>query len=403
MSAGPSWTPQQAAALTAVGTWLKDPGAKQVFRLFGYAGTGKTTLARHLAGHVHVPTFAAFTGKAASVLREKGCIGATTLHSLMYSVKERDRATLNALRAAFEALTPDHPDYAERKWEYEQEQDRVKRPWFHVNPESVLRLADLIIVDEVSMVDHRVGRDLESFGKKILVLGDPAQLPPVQGGGYFTNATPDVLLTEIHRQAADNPILRWATLARNGQLIPYGDEGAAVKLRRDRVDDAWLAGNGQILCGKNDTRRSLNERIRKVKGHAGTLPIRGDTLVMLMNDHKLGVLNGTVCYAYADAVVDEGLGWINLKYPTENGKYRVIPDVCFDHGILTGHPPRDRTRGMIQLDYGYALTVHKAQGSQWDEVVLYDDGFAKRDPDDRRRWLYTAITRAAKRLTIVTS
>ena len=58
------------------------------------------------------------------------------------------------------------------------------------------------------MVDEDLGRDLLSFGKPVLVLGDPAQLPPVKGGGFFTEAEPDVMLTEVHRQAADNPIIR---------------------------------------------------------------------------------------------------------------------------------------------------------------------------------------------------
>ncbi|MGZ5999644.1 MAG: ATP-binding domain-containing protein, partial [Rhizomicrobium sp.] len=52
-----------------------------------------------------------------------------------------------------------------------------------------------------------------------------------------------------------------------------------------------------------------------------------------------------------------------------------------------------------EFDYGYVLTVHKAQGSQWDDVVLFDESFAF--PESRARWLYTGITRAAKTLTVV--
>src|SRR5579884_4347719 len=172
----PQFTPAQDAALNAVAEWLKEkPGTKgtsQVFRLFGYAGTGKTTLAKHLAEHVDGEVkFAAFTGKAASVMRGKGCRGASTIHSLIYRARESGEEV----------------------------------PSFDLWEEAPASKAELIIIDECSMVDAELGRDLMSFGKPILVLGDPAQLPPVKGGGFFTDAEPDVMLTEIHRQAKDDP------------------------------------------------------------------------------------------------------------------------------------------------------------------------------------------------------
>ena len=168
------WSPQQDAALQAVSLWLKR-GAPQVFRLFGYAGSGKTTLARAIAeaqdGEV---LFGAFTGKAALVMRTKGCRDARTIHSMIYRTKETDS----------------------------------EEPLFVLNEESPAAKAELIIIDECSMVDAELGRDLLSFGKPVLVLGDPAQLPPIKGAGFFTEAEPDAMLTEVHRQAADNPIIR---------------------------------------------------------------------------------------------------------------------------------------------------------------------------------------------------
>lgn len=403
-----TWSPQQATALDRVAKWLADPRAPQVFRLFGYAGTGKTTLAMHLAAGVRTPMFAAYTGKAASVLRDKGCLGASTLHSLLYNVKDRDRTKLLDLRGKLASISPDHPDYPQLRAETSEEEDRVRRPWFHVNPESNLQFADLLVVDEVSMVDARIGKDILSFGKKVLVLGDPAQLPPIQGGGFFTNATPDILLTEIHRQALDNPILRWATMARKGEIIPYGDEILAHKRRRDTISDDWLATiAGQVLTGKNETRRDLNRRIRKILGRTSVFPVYKDVLVMLMNDHRLGILNGTFgraqCAAemeekaYAETGAAPAFFWLNFLY---DGK--VLFDRKIDAGPFLGLDV-DPQRSYLQVDYGYALTVHKSQGSQWPTVTIYDDGFGKREPETRRRWLYTAITRAEKQLFIVTS
>lgn len=402
-----NWSGQQARALDEVGAWLKDPNAEQVYRLFGYAGTGKTTLARHLAMSCRAPMFAAFTGKAALVLREMGCPNATTLHSLLYNVRERDKAKLLELERQYAAIGPNHPDSKEIAAEVALERDKIRRPWFYVNEESRLRNADLLVCDEVSMVDARIGKDMESFGKKILVLGDPAQLPPVGGGGYFTNRKPNTLLTEIHRQAADNPILQWATMARRGEVIPFGDLGDAKKFVRSQVSDEWLAKEaGQILVGKNETRRDLNKRIRKIFGRTSQFPVHKDTLVILMNDHKLGLLNGTIVMNANDALyepeTDPNIFWTSLVHRPDGGSSQLIRDLKCDARIFLGQDP-GTDRSAMQLDFGYALTVHKAQGSQWPTVTIYDDGFAKRDPETRRRWLYTAITRAQGKLNILTS
>jgi exodeoxyribonuclease-5 len=133
-------------------------GTPPVFRLFGYAGTGKTTLARHIADGVDGEVkFAAFTGKAALVMRNKGCDNASTIHSLIYRARESG----------------------------------VEQPSFELWDDAPASKAKLIVIDECSMVDAELGRDLMSFDCPLLVLGDPAQLPPIQGGGFFTDSEPD--------------------------------------------------------------------------------------------------------------------------------------------------------------------------------------------------------------------
>ncbi len=253
-----NWSPQQTRALDAVAQWLRK-GEPQVFRLFGYAGVGKTTLARHIAEGARGDTaFAAFTGKAALVLRSKGCVGATTIHSLIYNASEGADGA----------------------------------PSFTLNRDGPASRAGLIVIDECSMVDEELGRDLLSFGKPILVLGDPAQLPPVRGGGFFTSAEPDVMLTEIHRQAEDNPILRLAGAARRGEDLLYGDYGAAKVIRRSEITAPLVLDADQVLVGLNKTRRLYNQRIRSLKGLSDLLPVSGDKLVCLRNDRVKGLING---------------------------------------------------------------------------------------------------------------
>jgi exodeoxyribonuclease-5 len=402
------WSPQQAEALSAVSSWYADP-RRQVFYLAGFAGTGKTTLAQHLVEGVDGEVlFMAYTGKAASVLRERGCPGASTIHSVLYSVKESDRRKLAELQIELEeaALYEDTRRVAELRAEINAERQRLARPKFALNPESPLKYAKLAVLDECSMVNKEIAADLMSFGVKLLVLGDPAQLPPVKGHGYFTNRPPDLLLTEIHRQAADNPIIRWATAIRNGDSIPYGDAGLARKVRKDRVSVEELMAAGQVLCGTNENRRKLNRLLRHQRGYEGLYPLKGDKLVCLKNNRDIGLLNGVICEAMDHATADEDDLSLSVRIDSVELPGLTVSRAPFDvyanesankveHELLMADQ-----RHLEQFDFGYALTVHKSQGSQWGDVMLWDDGFAKREPGMRRKWLYTAVTRAQHTLTI---
>lgn len=359
------WSPQQDAALTLAARWLKD-GSQQIFRLFGYAGTGKTTLARHLAEGVDGGVcFAAFTGKAALVMRSRGCEDARTIHSLIYRPKEVE----------------------------------AEEPTFVLNGDSDASDAKLIIIDECSMVDEELGRDLLSFGKPVLVLGDPAQLPPVKGGGFFTEEEPDVMLEEIHRQAADDPIIRLSMAVRQGLQLEAGTYGETRVINRSDVGSFDATGADQVLVGLNRSRRNYNRRIRELLGFHTAYPESGDKLVCLRNDAKKGLLNGGLWRAKTGANLRRGRLRLTIASEEDPGskprRVAIVPQF-FDSDEEV---PFALRRNSDEFDYGYALTVHKAQGSQWDEVLLFDESQAFRE--NRSRWLYTGITRAAKKLTLV--
>ena len=375
---GMEFSPEQDRALTAVQQWLK-AGDRPVFRLFGYAGTGKTTLARHFAEGVEGEVlFAAFTGKAAQVLRSKGARKASTIHSLIYRPR------------------------GEEEVEDEETGSKSIAPTFSLNRRSPLAEAKLIVIDECSMVDEPLGRDLLSFGTPVLVLGDPGQLPPVSGGGFFTEHEPDFLLEEIHRQARDNPIIDLAQQVREGRAIMYGDYGATAKVisKTEVTTDQVLAAD-QVLVGTNRTRRRYNERLRELKGFDGPFPQAGDKLVCLRNDTAKGLLNGSLWTVTSAARTVKS--FMNLLIRAEDegierysAKVKVLKSV-FE--TPEADIPWQERRRYDDFDFGYALTVHKAQGSQWDEVILFDESRAFRD--HAQRWLYTGITRASERLTIV--
>lgn len=372
------FSPQQDEALKAVSRWLKE-GWTPVFRLFGYAGTGKTTLAKHFAENVDGEVlFAAFTGKAAQVLRSRGATNARTIHSLIY--RPRGEETVEDEETGKTSIAP----------------------MFSINRQSPLAKAALIIIDECSMVDEQLGRDLMSFGTPILVLGDPGQLPPVSGGGFFTEQEPDYLLSEIHRQAKDNPIIHLAMDVREGREIMRGDYGTAQVISKSEVTQSLVLDADQVLVGTNRTRRRYNQRLRELKGFTADYPQSGDKLVCLRNDPAKGLLNGSLWQVMSSSRETVKPG-INLMIRPEDddmdrgaAKIKLLKAAFED--VETEIPWSTRKR-YDEFDFGYALTVHKAQGSQWNNVVLFDESYAFRD--SRERWLYTAITRAAETLTIV--
>ena len=367
----PQFSSIQDDALKAIATWLKaKPGSNstpQVFRLFGYAGTGKTTLVRHIADEADGDVkFAAFTGKAASVMRGKGCRGASTIHSLIYRARESGEET----------------------------------PSFDLWHDSPAAGARLIVIDECSMVDAELGRDLMSFDCPLLVLGDPAQLSPIQGGGFFTDSEPDAMLTEVHRQAQDDPIVRMSMDVREGRELDIGRYGESEVVSRSELDPDRVMAADQVLVGRNNTRRAYNMRVRQKQNIEDPLPVAGDKLVCLRNNRKKGLFNGGLWRVKSRAASKSKIITMRLS-PDEDFGHKVtkvsVRGDCFGGAIET--IPWEQRKPYDEFDYGYVLTVHKSQGSQWDDVVLFDESFAFQD--SRARWLYTGITRAAKRLSVV--
>ncbi len=368
-----AWSPQQEQAIKAVSDWLRNKRGPQTFRLFGFAGTGKTTIAKEIAANVSGRAiFGAFTGKAALVLKSKGCDNASTIHSMIYKVEEGTSG----------------------------------QPTFVLNRDSDVLGAKVVIIDECSMVDEALGKDLLSFGTRILVLGDPAQLPPVKGQGFFTSGRPDVLLTEIHRQAADNPIIRMSMEVREGRRLQVGSYGGSKVIRRAELKQSEVLAADQVLVGMNRTRRSFNGRLRELNGFSGELPTEGDRIICLRNNKDKGLLNGSIWEARDVKLkpVDDDLDVITAtaspadEYTAGSADVFVTVPRQFFLGTEDTLDWRTR-RDFDEFDFGYAITVHKSQGSQWDNVMLFDESGSFRD--NRMNWLYTGITRAADRVTVV--
>ncbi len=382
----------QAAALTQIGAWYRTRSSPYL-TLGGYAGTGKTTLIAYLrqALRQHDDSarvaFCAYTGKAARVLTERlrdqnvprKDDSVSTIHSLIYTTAEKDNGSSPV--------------------------------W--VRKESLER--DLIIVDEASMVDAAIWDDLLSFGIPILAVGDHGQLPPV-GSTFSLMKDPQIRLERIFRQAKGSPIIDVATLARESGALPVTVYGTGVmKLDKSQPEtgimvqellESWRS-DLLILCGYNATRVKLNQAIRSYRDLESPDPQSGDQVVCLRNNRSQHIFNGMIgrIVHVTPALLDEDGAWYEAEIELDGEDY------TYSGYILRGQFGAATTVKDVPLapngergdlwDFGYALTVHKAQGSQSQRVLLFEERFGRSSDEDWRRWLYTAVTRAQEELIII--
>jgi exodeoxyribonuclease-5 len=417
---------QQLAGIEKIKNWHADVRSfgwgSAVFRLFGYAGTGKTTLAKELPALLGLRNvvYGTFTGKAAHVLRSKGAEPTSTIHSAIYLPTTSAEAS-EALMAAREerdnilasGVIDSEPEATARYKELEalipELEANARRVSWELNPMCEWASASLIVLDEVSMVNAKLANDVESLGVPILVLGDPAQLPPVEGGGYYTNAKPDHLLTEIHRSALDNPITALATRIRESDGPGLGlssSDRIGVSVRHAMEHD-------QVLVWSNKRRWSLVKAMRQLHGFPEGVPVAGDRVMCLTNNKDLAVFNGQ---QFDVLGVQQTPGGPVLEVVTDEGAHRTIN--AFADGFLgMDHQDAAKKSGAGQrgnrmlATFAQAITVHKAQGSEWESVYVFDEtpGMismkARREGmgsavEDARKWLYTAATRARQTLTL---
>ena len=360
----------------------------------GYAGTGKSTLVKFIVQALDIDPdyvcYIAYTGKAAKVLRDKGCSNAMTAHRLLYQSFPRADGTFY---------------------------HKIKRPldWPY----------KLIIVDEISMLPKEIWELLLSHNIHVICLGDPFQLPPI-GEDNQVLYNPHIFLDEIMRQAQESEIIRLTMDIRDGKsLIPY--KGKEIQI----IDPKNIVGGmygwaDQIIVAKNLTRRNINSQMRHMLfGVDNEVPVEGDKIICLRNAWE------TVTEA-GDVLVNGTIGTINNIRYNKNHPFlkpqmtadfvsddytdfdiEVSPfdvyfrDLNIDYKLLTTGEETVNNKNFKFFpkahrpqvyDYGYCITCHKAQGSEYDKVLVIEE-FLK--GNEHARWLYTAATRAKEKLVIV--
>lgn len=385
---------EQQRQLDNIAQWMKSTN-DQIYVLAGYAGTGKTTLAQHIANQTSgTVVFCSYTGKAALALKQRGAPNATTIHRALYLPKMKSQQRLVELKQAIDT-EPNPAKQAKLRQEYQEERKKLSQPSFKLNPDSLLAEAELVVIDEYSMVTEDILSDLKRMCKKILALGDPFQLPPI---GRSNDLKPNGFLEEVHRQALDSPILRAATQVRMGQPIDCADGETFITANKGDFGAETYAEVDQVIVARNKTRNKINRHMRKYLGFTDKMVCRGEKLICLKNYHDLEIYNGSLGQCSSDPQ-DAGecfVADVNINgakhYDMKLWKERFEdPFAHADHRVYNE---------FHDFDYGYAITCHKAQGSEFPSVLVYNEGL-DRDRYLEPRWLYTAITRAQNKLILI--
>ena len=387
---------QEEGLKTALERWRNN---EKYTVISGYAGTGKSTLVKFIIEAIDVEpskvAYTSYTGKAAEVLRKKGNPNAMTLHKLLYDSFPREGGG------------------------------------FYRKPKTSLEY-DIIIADEVSMIPKSMIDLLMKHKVYVLFLGDPFQLPQIEKKEeHNLLVNPHVFLDEIMRQEAESEIIQLTMKIRNYENIDYFKGKEVQVIPKSELVTGHLTWADQVICGTNNTRHTYNQQMRKLYGYNSDIPQNGEKLICLRNYWDeldlFGVaplVNGTT------GIINNPFesftrvpNWIQCSthqlnnitgdFVTDDGTF---PNIMIDKEmILTGatcldlreayrvHRYEFQTHKVLvpyEFAFGYCITCHKSQGSEWPKVTVIEERFPF-DKKEHARWLYTAATRASEKLVLV--
>lgn len=400
------FTNEQVYALYDIDKWWHSAGQKQVFEISGKPGCGKSFIIRYFVDRIGLNDdevlFAAYTGKAVTRMIQSG-VPAKTLHSIFYDyVKKKKRDEQGRLVI-------------------DERTGKVKYIHKFILKDHIPSRVKLIVIDEASMVPEDMAEDILSFDIPIVTLGDLNQLPPVFGKSYFLRK-PDVVLTQIMRQAEGNPIVWLSEEVINGRKLVPGMYGNSAVIRKEDLNTSTLKRADIIITGTNRLRYNINNYMRKdVLGIKNLqYPHMREKMVCRKNnwnyciDDKYFLMNGitgVVAKVYQGSY-NQNTGTMKIDFQPDFTK-TPFKNLTFDYEHLYEVPGRvledddeEAAKSAIRkkfnniMEYAYAITTHSSQGSSWPKVLYMREAFM-RDPMDSRKLDYTAITRAEESVTIV--
>lgn len=388
------FTPSQADTINRAVLWYTESG-DQVFQISGNPGTGKSVvlneIVRRLGLDLEDIAPMAYTGAASVVMRMKGLINAKTIHSWLYKVEEiplRD-SDGNVIYDKYFNIPKTRTVF-------------IPRDLSHIK---------LIIIDEAGSVPQHMLKDLINTRAKILVAGDLDQLPPVADEPAFLYTGYVHRLTEIMRQNENSPIIYLSQRAKKGLPIHIGSYGQVLVIPESEVTPEMIGASQVVLCGKNDTRTRLTKMIRRDIVHAkNDVPMLGEKLICRKNNWTIEVdginltngLTGTVMNSIDVRNFEGDLFTINFV-PDISPETQFYNVKCNYKYLRANKENREMMKKIPHIkgnlfEFGYAQTVHLAQGSQWRAGMYYEEYLS---PLINNNLHYTAITRFSDMLIYV--
>lgn len=380
-------TDEQEELVEDMTKWFRNPcKIKMYYSYSGAAGTGKTTTLEMFMDKVGLTkaqiSAAAYVGKAVLVLLRHG-LPASTIHSLIYhTVVEYDKV--------------DSDDDDEKHFK--------ARLRFILRKE-LDKPVSLIIIDEATMVNDYIRDQILSFGIPVIFLGDNNQLPPITGISSVM-LHPDFTLTKIMRQAEDDPIVFISQCILKGIDVDYGTYGLSSVVDSMKIDSHIVTDYDIIICAKNKTRERLNNEIRTNVLHYGDDPVIGDKIICRQNNWDrcvdgIYLTNGLLGYITDISRSRRAKGYLTIDFRPDFMQ-DIFEDLRLDYTYLKLPQIDKASYGMSNYDkfeYGYVITAHLSQGSEYENVMFIDEPF--HDADTTKKLRYTAVTRARTSITIV--
>jgi ATP-dependent exoDNAse (exonuclease V) alpha subunit len=412
---------------------------KNAFILSGAAGTGKTSiteaLTNGLSDHSMLYSLCAPTGRAAKVISEKTKSKAITIHKQLYTLNE---------------ITDE--DGQTVRFEFIPKENIIDQPVVFLIDESSMISNKKPNKEDRFVSANSLLFDLVKYMKsghpdnKIVFIGDEYQLPPINS--VFSPAlTPSILenefklktqkayLTEIVRQESDSHILKSAIDIK--KAIDEKRTNISFSYRNTQSLNGFLDSylqkhlsntrNTVLLAWKNARIEELNFLIRDRKyGKTTNILNVGEQLIATQNYYNgIEIHNGTFLRVHQILGMEDyhGFKFADVKLINVLTD-KVIPEIIkisvdplFDHQLSNDFSREKKLYGLrmkenrrfretkdkktdpylsaLKVQYGYAITVHKAQGGEWEDVFIYPEIPYKYDGG---KWLYTAVTRASKEI-----